>query len=275
MSYEDWKAVTECKTTGSWNLHTLLPRDLSFFIMLSSASGVVGLRGQANYAAANTYMDALARLRVSQGEKAIALDLGAMTDDGLLAETPGFLERVLIHGALNGISRQQASGIFDHYCNPDLPVLEPTQSQSIIGLGSGAETDLDGLAISRQLLFLHIRHVDDFSTLNNASANDEVLDYKKLLVASGSLIEAGTIVSEALAQKLSRSLSAMQGEVDMQRPLHSYGVDSLLAVELRSWISRQFGADVPVFEIQGGSSLATLGILVASKSEMKHAEWTV
>lgn len=275
MSYEHWKAATECKTTGSWNLHTILPKDLAFFIMLASASGIVGLRGQANYAAANTYMDALARYRVSRGQKAIALDLGAMTDDGLLAETPGFLDRVLSHGALSGISRQQASGIFDHYCNPRVPDPETSQSQAIIGLGSGFETDLDGLAISRQVLLSHIRDGDNSSLLNDTPSGGEVLDHRKLFSHAASLIEAGAIVSDALARKLSRTLSAMQGEVDMHRPLHNYGVDSLLAVELRSWIAREFSANVPVFEILGGSTLATLGLLVASKSEAKHVAWTM
>ena len=60
----------------------------------------------------------------------------------------------------------------------------------------------------------------------------------------------------------------------MHRPLHNYDKDSLLAVELMSWIVLDFSANVRVFDILTGSTLATVGILVASKSEMKHAEWT-
>lgn len=55
MGYESWKVAVECKTLGSWNLHTLLPEAMDFFVLLSSASGVVGLRGQTNYAAGNTF----------------------------------------------------------------------------------------------------------------------------------------------------------------------------------------------------------------------------
>ena len=38
---------------GSWNLHELMPRDLDFFIMLSSLAGILGNRGQSNYRAGN------------------------------------------------------------------------------------------------------------------------------------------------------------------------------------------------------------------------------
>jgi NAD(P)-dependent dehydrogenase (short-subunit alcohol dehydrogenase family) len=50
MPLEDFKAVTRPKVQGSWNLHSLCPKDLDFFICLASGSGIAGNRGQANYA---------------------------------------------------------------------------------------------------------------------------------------------------------------------------------------------------------------------------------
>lgn len=76
MTFDDWKLSVEPKVHGSWNLHTLLPQGMDFFICLSSISGIVGSGGQANYAAANTYMDAFVRYRIMRGEKATSLDLG-------------------------------------------------------------------------------------------------------------------------------------------------------------------------------------------------------
>lgn len=273
MSFDDWEAATACKTVGSWNLHTLLPKGLDFFIMLASASGVVGLRGQANYAAGNTYMDALARYRVAQGEKAVSLDLGAMTDDGLLAENVDLLNRVLAYGALRPISREQFFAILDYYCNPALPVLTSCQSQSIIGLGSSTGPGLDGIALSRQPLFRHLRQGEDVQA-SAAPSDEQVLDFKKLFSESSSLVDGGAIMSRALIKKLSRTLSTLQNEVDMQQPLHTHGVDSLLAIELRSWIAKEFSADVPVFEILGGSTFSTIGLMVAARSKVKHALWT-
>lgn len=86
MTYEDWDAGVKSKVHGLWNFHSLLPRGLDFFILLSSASGIFGSGGQANYAAGNTYMDALAHHRVAQGEKAVSLDIGWMAGEGVVAE---------------------------------------------------------------------------------------------------------------------------------------------------------------------------------------------
>ena len=273
MSYSDWKVATDCKTLGSWHLHNLLPPGLDFFVMLSSVSGVVGLRGQANYAAGNTFMDGLARYRVSRGQKAVTLDLGAITEDGLLSEDPEFLHRVLSYGTLEGISRNQFSAILDYYCDPDLPLLTPGHSQVLIGLGKGGGSGLDGLSISNRPMFSHLRQSGEVLKAAGATEDKDVQDFKASFLASTSLVESGAIVTEALIKKLSKSFPTLETNVDARKPLHSYGVDSLLAVELRSWLAREFSADIPVFEILGGSTFSSVGLAVAARSEAKQLIW--
>jgi NADPH:quinone reductase-like Zn-dependent oxidoreductase len=85
MTHEDWTTGTRVKINGTWNLHSLAPKDMDFFIMLSSISGVIGNAGQANYNAGNVFQDNLAHYRCSLGLKATALDLGAVLDVGYLA----------------------------------------------------------------------------------------------------------------------------------------------------------------------------------------------
>jgi acyl transferase domain-containing protein/D-arabinose 1-dehydrogenase-like Zn-dependent alcohol dehydrogenase/NAD(P)-dependent dehydrogenase (short-subunit alcohol dehydrogenase family) len=261
MSYADWRVGTDCKTVGSWNLHEVLPNELDFFIMLSSASGVVGLHGQANYAAGNAYMDALARYRVSRGLRATSLDLGALTEDGLLAENKDFLNRVLSYGALNGISRTYFNAIMDYYCNPSLPKQAPMQSQPIIGLGTGD----DGIIISRQPIF---KHLVTTKKATEASVPGERPQDWKSIFAHNSNEDIAHLVTQALIRKLAKTNSSLQGEVDVFKPLVAYGVDSLLAVELRSWLVKEFGADVALFEIQGGVGFEGLGRIVANRSSV-------
>ncbi|TVY91693.1 Reducing polyketide synthase [Lachnellula willkommii] len=87
-TFEDWTTGLGPKVQGSWNLHKVLPRNMDFFIFLSSLSGIIGRETQASYSAGNTCMDALAQYRVSLGEKAVAIDLGILEDEGMLAENP-------------------------------------------------------------------------------------------------------------------------------------------------------------------------------------------
>jgi NAD(P)-dependent dehydrogenase (short-subunit alcohol dehydrogenase family) len=86
MTWENWLAATRPKIQGSWNLHQLMPKDLDFFVMLSSSTAIIGNRGQANYCAGNTFQDALAHHRKSIGLPAVSLDLGAIRGIGWVAE---------------------------------------------------------------------------------------------------------------------------------------------------------------------------------------------
>src|SRR3569833_3368114 len=98
MDYSQWHRAVAPKTTGSWNLHQLLPDDLDFFIMLSSSSGVIGNRCQANYAAGNSFQDALAHYRAAQGQHTVTLDLGVVLEAGMVAREEKLLDMMRAAG---------------------------------------------------------------------------------------------------------------------------------------------------------------------------------
>lgn len=273
LDYEGWKIAVECKSIGSWNLHSVLPSGMDFFITLASASGLAGIRGQANYDAGNTYEDALCRYRVSLGEKATSLDLGAMVDDGILAEDQELLNRVLGYGSLEPITRRMFNGILDYYTNPDLLVLSAKESQLVIGLSMGGADSLESMDLSRQPMLQPIMLAAQ--RVSTSGSTNDAVNYRELILLSGSLDDAADLVAGAVATKLSESLPTIQdaASVDRDRPLQNYGVDSLLAIELRNWILKEFDADVAVFETQGSSTLGTLSMLVAGRSTIKHDKW--
>lgn len=65
MSFDDWNISMDSKITSSCNLHPALPGNLDFFVFISSNNGIFGDRSQANYAAGNTFKDALTHHRLS------------------------------------------------------------------------------------------------------------------------------------------------------------------------------------------------------------------
>jgi acyl carrier protein len=87
LSWERFARVLRPKVAGAWNLHKLtLGTDLDFFILYSSFASVLGSPGQANHAAANAFLDALAAARRAQGLTALSIDWGAWSTLGAAAE---------------------------------------------------------------------------------------------------------------------------------------------------------------------------------------------
>lgn len=308
MSYEEWTTSIHSKVSSSWNLHHLLPPDLDFFILLSSIAGIVGSPSQANYAAGNTYQDALARYRRSQGLKATSIDLGVMADVGIVAEKEEYARRKEAAADLAAVKEKEFWALLEIYCDPQLQdsyleeekVGEENQTnnnnkkkkempdQPIVGLITPAQFRAKGMeppSFIERPLFSALAQTEtaigagatgDSSSLGAAFRGQEgELNHAAQLTRADSDDDATNIIVNGLQKKLSKALAMSVADIDVSRPLHLYGVDSLLAVELRNWFAKVWKADVAVFEITGPGSLAALGEKVMRKNgirEFKGAE---
>ncbi|KAE8377420.1 hypothetical protein BDV26DRAFT_215055 [Aspergillus bertholletiae] len=273
MSYSAWQTSVNPKVQGSWNLHELLPKGLDFFIMLSSVNGLIGSRGQANYATGNTFQDALAHYRISIGERATSLDLGLFTFAGAVAKDPKLRERMQNNSVLEPVTEVQFHALLDSYCNPAAAQDLGLSCQTTIGIhpvvmerGGGRAYWLD-------------KPLFGFLQLGQASQDDQRgqtrgVNLAVALASATSLAEATTLTAEALTLKLCRVVSLSEGDIDQNKPLHEYGVDSLVAVEIRSWFSKEMKADVAVFDIMGRATVSSLAQLAASRSKLDKG-WTV
>ncbi|KAH8730005.1 hypothetical protein GQ44DRAFT_673662 [Phaeosphaeriaceae sp. PMI808] len=277
MSHDDWRASTDPKTIGSWNLHSLLPAGLDFFVMLSSISGIVGSAGQSNYAAGNTYMDGLAHFRQKLGERATALDLGVMVDHGVLAENHTLRDRILGRGFLAGVTSVEVFNLLDICCNRGEKLDSHTAQ---IALGIASPSQIRARAAGQTHPFLSLppyRHISSQSGRTDAGEDDagegnSQEHWRQQFVAASTTTAAGAIISKALLKRLIIMNPDLEDRVDMDaldEPIQRFGVDSLVAVELRSWFSKEFAADVPIFEILGESTLESIGLLAAKRSELK------
>jgi aryl carrier-like protein len=269
MTMTDFNAAIRPKVAGSWNLHNLLPKGMDFFVLLSSCSGVIGLHGQTNYACGNTYQDALAQYRVVRGEKAVSLDLGFILDVGYVAENESVAEKLNTEAYLDTDERE-LHAILDYYCDPSLPVPSTLHSQVVTGLNVPAALRAKRLEepfwMSRAMFkTLHQLEVD--SQDNSSSSDSEAtINYESLIRKAKTLADVGTIITAGLQTKIAKTLAMEKETVDTSRPLYSYGVDSLTAVEIRTWFRSIIGADVALFEILGSGDIASLALLVAGKS---------
>ncbi|KAI9695597.1 MAG: Type I Iterative PKS [Bogoriella megaspora] len=268
MTKEEWQAVLEPKVRGTWNLHEKLPRDLDFFVNLSSLGGITGAVAQSQYNAAANFQDAFARHRHSLGEKCVSIDIGVVTSVGYVAEHDEVARRWENSG-LDILREQELHAVVDWACNPSRTVTSPWDNQIITAVGKPAELRRKGSELPPYMHFPLFRHMYQMGRDANGTKTADVSksDYGALIREAKTQTEAGAIVAAALAKRLSRALSIPEEDVNLSEPVHTFGVDSLVAVELRFWFASEIKADVSVFNILGNNSIAKLGMLAAEKSE--------
>jgi acyl carrier protein len=85
--------------------------------------------------------------------------------------------------------------------------------------------------------------------------------------------EARRAVADSLKNKLSVALSMPPARIAIEKPTYAYGVDSLVAVEIRCWLLEEFNVQIAVFEILRSESITALCFLVASKDQYQRS-WT-
>ncbi|KAF1947383.1 polyketide synthase-like protein [Clathrospora elynae] len=274
MSLADWHASLSPKLAGSWNLHRLLPPDLNFFIMFSSSTGIMGSFGQSNYTAGNTYQDALAAHRVQHGQLAHSIAMSMVAGVGWVAENAQVQALLKVRGMLEEVSLDDIYELLRYCCNPGY---KDVGSQIITPLSLPA--DLRALGIIEPLgstrpIYSYLHTLPSrYEASTNSSCGQES---KKLpsfsLQDAKTLNEATEIITEAIQTQLSSLLVVSKDDIDPKKPIHKYGVDSLVAVEMRNWFAKGVGADVGTIEILGDAGIAELAGRVAMKSKFVKEE---
>lgn len=282
MSHGDWTVGLRPKVQGTWNLHQYFDhtRPLDFMIFCSSISGITGNPGQAQYDSGNSYQDALAQYRRAQGLTAVSVNLGIMLDVGIIAESVahnfkawedvlGIKEssfHALIKSVINGQQRKRGDG--DRGC----------PEQLCTGLGTGdmvaahhlprppwfENTRFGPLAVASSALSTSDANGDGDSAGAGASLAS------RLSAAAGNKDHAGAaaIITGALVKKIADILRIPPSEVDPGRPLYAYGVDSLVALEVRNWITRELKASVGLLDILAPTPIKLFANQLAQKSKL-------
>ncbi|KUI60991.1 Lovastatin diketide synthase LovF [Cytospora mali] len=263
MTFEQYQAVIRSKTTGTWNIHNALlslSTRLDFFIMLSSAAGIVGNRGQAAYAAANTFLDSFARYRQRLGLPAAAIDLTAVEDVGYLADSgAGRQDEVLKN--LGGESMGEAEVLALIATAIKNPTEFPDHCLTGVKLGEDPER-LPYYASDAK--FEHLRNtVLSRSTGGTVAAAQVSIDAS--LSAAKTDEEKANIVITGLAGKLAAILMISSDDLDVGTPITKYGLDSLNAIELRNWITKELGVNLQVLQLLTSGSLTNLASVILKK----------
>jgi myxalamid-type polyketide synthase MxaD len=238
------------KVIGSWLLHHWLPKDsLDFFILFSSVASLLGSPGQANYAAANSFMDALSCQRKTQGLPALSINWGAWSEVGLAAQA----ERGgrLAERGFRSISPVEGIEAFSQLVKQD------SAQVGVIPIDWKLVRQFNP-EVAALPLFSHVAFTEDEQAGTNgrpASArNGLTLDL--LLAADPSA--RPQLLEDYLRETCARILGLRPAALDSRRPLNTMGLDSLMAIEFKNAIQTNLGIVLPMVMIVSGPSLTEL-----------------
>ncbi|WP_274910691.1 type I polyketide synthase [Streptomyces sp. WZ-12] len=248
LTTDQLAAVLRPKADAAWHLHDATrDRDLAGFVLYSSVSGVLGTPGQANYAAANAYLDALAQHRAAQGLVAHSLAWGPWgRGSGMTASvSDAHLER-MARGGLPALDIEDGLALFDAALARPEPAVAPSRL-NIAGL-----RDQQALpAIWRDLVPRGRRSA--------ATADRSPVTLRERL---GRLDEAGQ--EQLLTDLVVGYTAGLLGHpdpsaVDPERGFLELGFDSLVSVSLRNQLGPILGLRLPssvVFDHKSPAKLA-------------------
>lgn len=269
MSVEDYHGALACKVQGTWNLHNVaLEQGLSldFFTLLSSISGVVGQKGQANYAAGNAFLDAFADYRKGLGLPATSVDLGVIEDVGYIHNHDGMqqnLDTSIWTGINEGLLRRILEySIYQQRSETQLNPKSATQLVTGIPVPQPSDSQL-----SRDARFAPLFITAGFDGGSKAGGSDGAKETKAflLMVRSKADLTSTTAVAVDLLNKHLTKTLRLAEPMEPGRPLAIYGLDSLAAVEIRNWVRLTLGAELTTLEIVNAASLVALCQKIISK----------
>ncbi|MEU5047694.1 type I polyketide synthase [Streptomyces griseorubiginosus] len=251
-------AVLRAKAEAALYLHELTADlDLSAFVLFSSVAGVLGNAGQANYAAANAYLDALAEMRAGLGLPALSLAWGLWEQpSGMTAELSGQDLARMRRSGLLPLSAEEGLALLDAALagSPDAAVLVPARVD--VGVLVRA-----GRAVPALLSRLAPR-VGRRTVARVVEAGAGVLSAFEERLAGLSRDERERLLLSVVRDETALVLGHAQGAVlDVAGEFRELGVDSLMAVEVRNRLAAVTGLTLPstvVFDHPTPRALARL-----------------
>ncbi|KAG4444512.1 hypothetical protein IFR05_000103 [Cadophora sp. M221] len=267
MTLSEWKSSLAPKVIGTWNLHDLLPA-LDFFILVSSFVSVIGNASQAAYSAASSFQDAFSTYRNNLGLPATTVNLGVVTEIGYVADRDA-LESSLKSQGYEEMSAAECMAVIEE------AIAQPFQSERggnlISGFGLGRLSGGDIHHASHQTpQSSHVRRLALCAAKGGKVVEETAvsLNVRGLLRSVSSLPVAEEQVLEAIKVKLTNLLMISLDDIESERPMSHYGLDSLVAVEMRNWIASEIEATVPVLELLGKQSILELAKSITQQSRI-------
>ena len=216
-----------------------------------------------SYSGANSYQEGLARYRVSIGEKATSICPGVLHDVGFVtAFSDAQKERLERTGYFIPTWGAEILAFLDIFCIPAWSMVNDTEYGPMMGINTVAQMYANGSEVPftfMQPLWQHTLYAPVI-TADRSSEKTQDNDLNVMVKSADSLNGAAAIATGALRKRLAVLLLTQE-----ERLQDGASVDSLIAIELRTWLGKTFDVGIPVFEIVSASTWSSIGTLIVEQ----------
>lgn len=250
MSWADFEAVLGPKVAGTRNLDELFFEDkeaLDFFIVLSSATSLVGILGQSAYSAANHFAASLVRQRRERGQPGSVLVIGFLTGLGYIFRRSDKEHLATIEKSLLPRLNRQAETDLHEMLAEAIVCGRPDSGQPS-ELITGIRTSFQETwhHDPRLSCYLTQEGIQETTGLEEVNGNIKV---EAQLAAAEDPKEGLAILEKCFSQALGNMLQLDPAQISGDVPVANLGVDSLVSVRIREWFLKELGVEVPVLKI--------------------------
>lgn len=247
LDAERFQRVLAPKVLGAVHLDRLLRGEtLRYFVLFSSVTTLIGNPGQANYVAANAYMEGLARRRRQKGLPALAIGWGPITDVGVVARSERLQEGLQRLTGVTGMRAREALGLLEEaLALPDAGSQAAVMTVTASGSSFGAER----LAVLRSPTYEAFVRPGNFS-----EGEGERIDLQALAAREG-VKAARRKAADVITAEVAGVLQLKEDDISPVRPLGEVGLDSLMALELVMKLEERFGLRMPLAGASGGVTI--------------------
>ena len=238
---ESFKTDLRSKMMGAWLLHDLLKQEpLDFFVLYSSLNSLLGLVGLSSYAASNAFLDAIAHYRKAMGLPALSVNWGPWS--GL-----GFLRKTVTERAADSLFQEGFEGILP---GPALEALGWLMQQQVTQAGVAkingaklrqAHPSRNGLRLFSELDIP--QPSGDISTRKEKAGNTQYL--REMIAGIESGAQRRDFLETNLKGMLADVLRLEPAAINKDKPMGEFGLDSLMAVELKNRCEKALGITLP------------------------------
>ncbi|MDA3892626.1 MAG: SDR family NAD(P)-dependent oxidoreductase [Salinivirgaceae bacterium] len=249
MTQERYMRVFNPKAVGCWILHEATKNmDLDHFLSYSSISAIYGNPGQVSYVGANSFLDNFSHWRRAQGLPATTINWGVIGDVGFVArigKVGGNVDELLYKQGWKSFSLVQATSILE-----GILLSNPIQR---VATDSDWEMIGDFFPHSAESSrFAHLVNENQLGGGSSAGSGDGAL---KANILEAKPEKQNELLLSHLNDTFARVLGTTADKLDVSEPVTKYGLDSLMANQIRNWVQSNVGIDYSMMKIMRGPSM--------------------